>query len=287
MHCCVSISTGVLGHEFLGVVEDVDDGLSITRGQRVTGEINLACQNCSVCDIGGIEKRNHCPERSVLGIKNKDGVFAEYITIPTVNLYPIPEAIEDACAVFAEPLAAAFRIGEQGVIDNTKKVAVLGDGKLGLLIAQVVLSLQPRELTVFGKHATKLNLLPDAIQTFVLDAATTTTFENKFDVVVDATGNPEGFKMAMTLTRPLGVIVLKSTCALGSEINTASIVVKEIRIVGSRCGNYDMALNALECGRICPDNLISKVYPFSKALDALTQAAQSGVLKIQMVFEEN
>ena len=279
--------TGVLGHEFLGIVEDVDDGSNICQGERVTGEINVACQTCAVCERGGIEKRNHCTRRSVIGILNKDGVFAEYVTLPVTNLHRIPENIEDTRAVFAEPLAAAFRIAEQGVIDQFKKVAVLGDGKLGLLIAQVVFSLKPQDMTVIGKHQNKLNLLPDGIHTMVLNDVTAKTFENKFDVVVDATGNPGGLEIAMSLTRPLGTIVLKSTCALGLKFNTAPIVVKEIKVIGSRCGSIEMALKALESGQICPDDLIGGVYPFSRALDAINQASQKGALKIQMVFNDS
>ena len=283
--CFLYISIpGVIGHEFLGIVEEVEDGCRIAKGQKVVGEINLACGRCDICARGGIQKRNHCPKRTVLGIQNKDGTFADYITLPVENLFPVPSELSDERAVFAEPLAAAFRIIEQGLVTENSKVAVIGDGKLGLLIAEAVGTQNMKGLTVFGRHVEKLKLLQNNIETVVVDGKTEVP-EDQYDVTIEATGSPEGLKMAITMTRPLGVVVMKSTYAMGSEFNTFQIVVKELQIIGSRCGNFQMALDAMKRNNICPENLITKVYPFEMATEAIKHAGQKGTLKIQLVFD--
>ncbi len=281
---CVS---GILGHEFLGVVEAVDqqDEEKFPLGQRVVGEINVVCNDCSVCEAGGVRQRNHCPNRTVLGLIKHDGVFADYLTLPIRNLYPVPDSIPDIRAVFAEPLAAAFRIVEQELIQKDDSVAVVGDGKLGLLIAEALYTTRPRRLVVFGHHRDKLDLLPSGIGKEISDDGTEEKFDSSFDVVVEATGNPAGVMLSSALCRPLGTVVWKTTCAADAKgFNTAHFVVKELRLIGSRCGNFPMALKAMETDVIKPEALVTKVYPFSDALQAIEHAKTRGSLKIQLVM---
>ncbi|MDR1412747.1 MAG: alcohol dehydrogenase catalytic domain-containing protein [Actinomycetes bacterium] len=236
--------SGVMGHEFVGRVEQAADPLLV--GRRVVGEINLSCfsPDCLYCSTG---RDHHCENRSTLGIFNKDGCFADYLTLPTRLLHVLPDDMPDAVALFAEPLAAALRIVEQSHISPNQPVAVVGDGRLAYLIVQV-LALVGAPLTVFGCNAEKLRLFePFAVATRVVGKEAMT---NTFEVVVDATGNPESLTLAMALTRAEGLLVMKSTYAGNAEINMSEVVVRELTIRGSRCGPFEPALRYLHCGLI-------------------------------------
>jgi threonine dehydrogenase-like Zn-dependent dehydrogenase len=286
--------SGILGHEFVGVVESlaagsVGVGASLI-GKRVVGDINLSCAACGVCSVGDDRSRNHCPNRTVLGILAKDGTFAEYLTLPVANLHVVPPGVSDEQAVFVEPLAAACRVVEQGLISNQgigdgssssfSSIAILGDGKLGLMIAEVLgrehttwrhslppsSSVETPPPVLFGKHRHKLNFVADSgvecrlvselfeggaqqqqqQQQLGSEGATLKgEFMGKFDVVVDATGSPAGLSLASSLCRPMGTLVLKSTCADGEAFNAAPFVINELRVVGSRCGPFPKALELL------------------------------------------
>jgi threonine dehydrogenase-like Zn-dependent dehydrogenase len=249
---------GVPGHEFVGEFD----------GRRVAGEINAACGQCSFCRQG-LER--HCAERTVLGILGRNGAFAEYLTLPRRNLHPLPDAIDDEAAVFVEPLAAAFEILEQVSLQPEDRVALLGDGKLALLIAQV---LRGRcRLKVFGKHKDKLSLLTDV-------ETTTNAPGGQFDVVVEASGSELGFHQALELVRPRGILVLKSTVAAGARLNLAPLVINELTIVGSRCGPFAPAIEALASRTIDPRPIISATYALDKGVEAFERAAEAGVLKV-------
>ncbi len=269
---------GVLGHEFVGVVEEAPEKYKHLAGKRVTGEINLYCGECETCRAG---IPTHCPERSVLGILNRDGAMAEYLTLPARNLHEVPDAIPDEEAVFAEPLAAAFEIPQQVHIHPTDRVLVMGDGKLGLLCA-LALRLSGCELTHVGKHHDKLEIArSQGVRTVLLDELGR---ERIFDVVVEATGRADGFAMALGLVRPRGTIVLKSTVAQGTELNLAPVVIDEISVAGSRCGPFRPALRALEDRQVDVNAMVSAVFPFEDAQSAFDRAAQKGVLKVLLDF---
>jgi threonine dehydrogenase-like Zn-dependent dehydrogenase len=263
--------SGIPGHEFVGVVEE--SGESGLIGSRVVGEINLGCRNCSLC---AMSMQNHCPERSVIGILKKDGVFAEYVTLPADNLHIIPDTVSDEEAVFIEPLAAAFRILEQVDLKPEDRVCILGDGKLGILIGQV-LSLTGCGLTVVGKHAGKLSILKDmGIPTAGLDG-----FDAKgFDVVIDSTGSRSGISTALDIVRPCGTVVLKTTVAEPTAVDLNRIVVNEITLTGSRCGPFDRAIEALASKTVNVMPLISGVFPLDEGIRAFEYAARGDVLKV-------
>eukprot|EP00899_Mesostigma_viride_P011652 jgi/Mesvir1/20488/Mv12375-RA.1 len=348
---------GTLGHEFVGIVVAVgphggggssSDGSGLGRndggdaamascdwiGQRVCGDINLACGGrscesghgsvlasggtaggqgrpddscdeggtsagrrgtdascqggaaaCTVCDSGVPDlARNHCPKRSVLGILGKDGTYAQYLTLPLRNLHKVPPGVSDAHAVFAEPLAAAFRVVEQGLLSRKTKVAILGDGKLGLMICEVIgRQSLPQRPVLFGKHEDKMSLVAHLARTAHVDACSRDEFRQAFDVVVDATGSPGGVDLALSLLAPMGTLVLKSTCAQGAGFNNAPIVINEIRVVGSRCGPMDKALGLLGSGALDLDKYVTATYPLDQAQAALERAATNGCLKVHLV----
>jgi len=262
---------GVPGHEFVGVVERC--GNKALEGKRVVGEINLSCGNCLYCKSG---LRNHCYNRSVLGILGKDGAFADYVTLPTGNLHPVPDSVPDEEAVFVEPLAAAFEILEQVGIGAEDRVCVLGDGKLGLLTAQVV-SLTGCALVVGGRHKEKLSILERrGIETKLSSDIT----ERVFDCVIDCTGSSLGIESAMKLVRPKGTIVLKTTVAKRDNIDMNVIVIDEITLVGSRCGPFEPAVHALETKSVDVLPLISRTFPLSEGVEAFNFASGKGVLKV-------
>ena len=281
---------GVLGHEFVGEIVDTDADAALRPGQRVVGEINLACNDCVDCRTGGVVKRNHCRNRTVMGIINRDGTFAEFLSLPVANLFALPDGVSNEEAAFVEPLAAAFRIVEQNVVTSPEAtVAVIGDGKLGLLIG-LVLRRQPHSrLVAFGRHADKLALLPEDVEKVLVNETTRERFRDQFDVVIEASGAPSGLMLAAGVTRPLGTIVLKTTCAVGhdSTFNAAPFVVKEIVIVGSRCGNFSMAVSALERKEVDVRPLITRAYPLLQASAAIEHAGRRGVLKIQLLIGDN
>lgn len=267
---------GVLGHEFVGVVEEADDKSLIAK--RVAGEINCYCGDCLFCQRG---MTTHCPNRTTLGIFNRDGAFAEYVYLPEKCLHVLPDSISNEEAVFIEPLAAAFQIIEQLNITPEDKIIVLGDGKLGLLVAQV-LSLYSNNLIAVGKHNDKLKIVSEkGITTTILDKL---FVENIYDVVVEATGSPAGLELAMNLVRPRGNIILKTTTAQSIKFNVSKIVIDEINIIGSRCGPFKPAIQALADKKINVKSLISSIYKSGNALEAFEMARQNGVLKILLDF---
>ena len=264
---------GTIGHEFVGIVEAADDNSWL--GQRVGGEINAGCGECDLCRVGD---PRHCPKRTVLGIVGRDGAHAEFLKLPIGNLLPIPDNIVDEHAVFAEPLAAACGILERAEVTRGKKVAVIGDGKLGLLCAQV-LALTGAEVLLIGKHAEKLRIAERrGIETATSRKAAKR--KNDFDVVVEASGSASAFGIALDLLRARGVLVLKSTFEGTTEINAARLVVDEISVVGSRCGRFPPALDLLRTGAIDVDSLISEEHPLSRGVMAMERAGKKGVLKV-------
>src|SRR6185503_9721145 len=267
--------SGVLGHEFVGIVESAPTSSLI--GKRVVGEINAACQTCEYCQKG---LQRHCPERTVLGILRRDGAFREFLTLPEENLHVVPESISDEEAVFTEPIAAACEILDQVPIGSEHQVAVLGDGKLGLLIA-MVLNRTGCQLTLVGKHATKMEVVKDyPLQRVTSDAAR--GLIRSFDVVVEATGSPQGWELALRLVKPRGTLVLKSTFQGQMAFNPAPIVVDEITVVGSRCGRFEAALALLEKRVLHPTRLLQHTLSLQQGLRAFELARQPGVLKVAL-----
>jgi len=264
---------GTIGHEFVGIVEDTSDGKLV--GQRVVGEINAGCGECDLCRA---DDPRHCSKRTVLGIVGRDGAHAEFLRLPPMNLLPVPERILDEHAVFAEPLAAACGIMDRTQVSKDKSVAVIGDGKLGLLCAQAM-ALTGAPVLLIGKHPEKLRIAERrGIETAT--AKNATGRKRQFDVVVEASGSASAFSTAVGLLRPRGVLVLKSTFHGPTEINAATIVVDEISIVGSRCGRLAPALDLLKNGAIDVDSLISEEYPLREGVLAMERAAKKGVLKV-------
>jgi len=264
---------GVLGHEFVGMVEECP-GQPELVGARVVGEINLACGQCPTCLRGD---REHCPARTVLGIFGHDGCFADLFTLPVENLHIVPGDVPDTAAVFAEPLAAALRIRHQVSLGPDTRVAALGDGKLGLLVAQA-LSLSDCGLMVIGKHREKLALLER--QGIATSLAGELVERAAFDVVVDSTGSPDGLAMALDLVRPRGTIVLKTTVAKPAPVEVNRLVINEITLIGSRCGPMGEALYTLSRGLVDVESLITDIIPLERGEEALERAAQKGSLKI-------
>lgn len=261
--------SGVLGHEFVGVASE-----GPYAGRRVVGEINCSCWQCETCRAG---RPTHCPNRTTIGIAGHDGAFADFIAVPQRNLHLVPDSVSTDMAVFTEPVAAAFEIPFQLSLTRADRVAVLGDGRLGNLCAQVLAGVCPRVLVV-GKHPEKLALLQ------ALGIATTLLadlpMERTMDVVVDCTGSETGLPTALKLVRPRGTIVLKTTVAGTQQLPWAQIVIDEVTIIGSRCGPFDQALSALEAGRISVGPLVSRRFDLSRGVDALETATAPGVLKV-------
>jgi len=265
---------GIPGHEFVGRVEAADDAPEWV-GRRVVGEINAACSECPACRAG---RRTHCERRSVLGIRDRNGAFAEWLTLPIANLHAVPEAVPDEAAVFAEPLAAALEVQEQAPVANGERVVVVGDGKLGQLVART-LALTGCELLVIGRHAGKLALLPQGIRT--LDARKQPLPSGRpADLVVECTGNPDGLALALGLVRPRGRVVLKSTYHGELRLDMSAVVVDEIALLGSRCGPFAPALALLERHAVDVAPLVHARYPLAAALAAFEHAARPGVLKV-------
>ena len=261
---------GVLGHEFVGIVEQGPDNLI---NQRVVGEINATCGHCRYCLTG---QATHCENRTVLGIVNRNGAFAEYLTLPVKNLHPVPDSVSIDAATFTEPIAAALEIQEQVTITPQTKVLVVGDGKLGQLVAQT-LALTGCDLLAIGRHAEKLaNLTAQNIATGFAEAVT----DRAFDIAVECTGNPDGFAIARRALRPRGILVLKSTYANQLSLDISSIVVDEITLIGSRCGPFSKALKLLAENKIEVDNLIQARYSLDEGLAAFKHAQKRGVLKV-------
>jgi threonine dehydrogenase-like Zn-dependent dehydrogenase len=262
--------SGILGHEFVGVVaESADKSL---KAARVVGEINAGCGRCARCAIG---LQRHCQNRTVLGILGRDGSFAEYLCLPNENLIPVPTAIADQAAVFAEPLAAAYEIFEQVQIDREHSILILGDGRLGTIVA-MAMKAEGYHPMVGGHHGEKRARL----ERLGLETRAEVGLHDQFDVVVDCTGSSAGFARAIELTRPRGTLILNSTVASESSINMAPIVVNEITVVGSRCGRLRTALAALVDSRIDPSPLVSRIYPLAQWRDAFAAARSPSSVKI-------
>jgi threonine dehydrogenase-like Zn-dependent dehydrogenase len=270
---------GVLGHEFVGEVVAAPDAPDWV-GRRVVGEINIGCGQCAFCRRG---LGKHCRQRTCIGIVQRDGVFAEYLVLPVANLHAVPDTVSDDQAVFVEPLAAAFEILEQVAITPASRVLVHGDGRLGLLCAQV-LATTGCDLTVIGRHPEKLALLPmvGSSKRLLSQSATYAALAREpADVVVEVTGSPDGFACALSLTRPAGILVLKSTFASRiQEFDVSQLVVDEITVVGSRCGPFAPALAALANRSVDVLPLIQARYPLCAGLDAFARAGQKGALKV-------
>ena len=264
---------GTIGHEFVGIVEKSPNGEMI--GERVVGEINAGCGECALCLAND---PRHCATRTVLGIVGRDGAHAEFLRLPLANLLRVPEKVADEHAVFAEPLGAACGIMERTPISGDMKVAVIGDGKLGLLCAQAI-ALTGVPVLVIGKHAEKLRIAERrGIETANSKQAAKRT--RNFDVVVEASGSSSGFAVALDLLRPRGALVLKSTFHGATRLETSRIVVDELRIIGSRCGRLAPALDLLKKGAIDVDSLISEEYPLRDGVLAMERARKKGVLKV-------
>ena len=263
---------GVLGHEFVGEVVQAPSAPQLV-GQRVVGEINAWCGTCATCQRGDL---THCPQRTTLGIAGRDGVMAEYFTLPEHLLHRVPDNVPDAAAVFTEPLAAALEITDRLHIRPTQRVIVLGDGKLGLLIGQV-LQLTGCDLLVVGRHPENLMLLEQrGIATLLTADAPAATA----DVVVEATGSADGFAAARQLVRPRGILVLKSTYHGQVSLDLSMVVVDEVTLAGSRCGPFPPALRLLEQRLVDVQPLINRVYPLREGLAAFDHARTPGVLKV-------
>ena len=263
--------SGILGHEFVGVVEESDTPELFDK--RVVGEINLGCGACEFCSSG---MRIHCPTRKVLGIMEHPGAMADYCTLPDSNLHVVPETLPDEAAVFCEPLAAAFEITEQVDVSPGQKAVILGDGKLGLLVAQVLKNAGADTLLV-GHSADKLSL---AESWSIPSIPESELREEAADVVVDCTGTTAGFGLALNLVKPRGTIVVKTTVADRFSINLAPLVINEITVVGSRCGPFEPALKALEDGSVHVAEMVSGIFPIEQALEAFEFALNPGALKV-------
>jgi threonine dehydrogenase-like Zn-dependent dehydrogenase len=266
---------GTLGHEFVGVVESAPDASLV--GRRVVGEINAGCGRCELCAAGDAR---HCPQRTVLGIVGRDGAFAEFLRLPIVNLLAVPDEVEDARAVFAEPLAAACGIMERVQINRDTRVAVIGDGKLGLLCAQAIKAQSAAAVTLIGRHENKLRIAGERGVRIALARELPPEWAGAFDVVVEASGAGSGFALAVELTRPRGVLVLKSTFHGATEIDAARIVVNEISVVGSRCGRFAPALELLARDAVDVASLVGDEFPLADGVRAMQRATENGVLKV-------
>ena len=264
--------SGILGHEFVGTV--VKSNNSNLIGKRVVGEINAGCTRCDFC-LRGMER--HCPSRTVLGILKRDGAFAEFLSLPEKNLHVIPDSISDEQAVFVEPLAAAFEINEQISLKPEWNVAVVGDGRLAQLIIQVI-KLTCSNITCFGKHQNKLEgLIQSGIK---IKIGIESTDEQLFDLVVEATGSNSGFTDTMKLVKPRGTVVLKSTITSRENLDLTSTIINEITLIGSRCGLFKPAIDALATGVISVNSMIDSTFSLDKFEDAIIHAKKPDTLKV-------
>jgi alcohol dehydrogenase len=270
---------GIPGHEFVGEVLEADNLHWI--GRRVVGEINLGCGKCEWCLSG---MRRHCPKRTVLGIVRQAGAFRELLTLPEENLHLVPDGVPDEAAVFVEPLAAACEILDQSAIPQDAEVAVLGDGKLGLLIAQVLHAARKR-IHLYGRHKENLRIAErSGIETTVTKAGKRVPIRT-YDWLVEATGSPDGLRQVVNMTRPRGTVFLKSTVHGLVHFDTAPVIVNEITLTGSRCGRFEPALDLLKSGRLNVLDMISDKMSLAAAPQAFAKAAQRGVLKVLLAAD--
>jgi threonine dehydrogenase-like Zn-dependent dehydrogenase len=262
---------GVPGHEFVGVVTEAADASWL--GRRVVGEINAACGRCPTCAAG---RRTHCPRRTALGIRGRDGAFADELRLPLANLHEVPASLPDEAAVFCEPLAAALEVLEQVEIARDDRVLVLGPGKLGTLVARALRGACDR-VSLAGRRPERLRLLAREGFTALRPEAIVAA---GYDVVVECTGSPRGFALARRALRPRGTLVLKSTYAGDTRLSLSSLVVDEITLVGSRCGPFAKALAALADGRVGVADLVEARYPLAQGLRGFAHARRPGALKV-------
>ena len=279
--------TGIAGHEFVGEVHDCPAFPELI-GKRVVADINCGCGRCHTCRCTG---SRHCPDRTVIGIRGRDGAFAQYCRVPIANLYPVPDNVETICAVFAEPLAAALRITQQIHIGHQSRIAVIGDGNLGILAA-LGLAHYSSQVMLLGRHERKLAIAAaQGIRAACLTAGdrpeTVAKRLEKFDVTIDATGNPEGINWAIALTRPQGSVVIKTTSHSAGAVNLAPVAVNEVNLIGSRCGNLHQALQFLRCGWIDVMPLVESVYSFSGFEAAFARARRKDSMKVVVAFSED
>jgi threonine dehydrogenase-like Zn-dependent dehydrogenase len=271
---------GVLGHELVAQVVEGPAGSAPPAdwaGRRVTPEINCACRGCPACTQG---RGNHCPTRTVLGILGRDGGLAERVAVPLSTLHAVPDSLDDDQAVFIEPLAAALHAFDDVDLTRKDRVLLLGDGKLGLLIGLALAARRGQlgQALAVGRHPDKLAILAAA----GLEVALETDFDERgsFDLVIEATGSPQGLTTALEAVRPQGTLVLKSTYAGAADVDLAPVVINEVRVVGSRCGDFPRAIAALENGHIDPRPLISERFSLNEAERAFARAAEPGVIKV-------
>ena len=256
---------GVPGHEFVGLVEDAPAPDAHWVGRRVVGEINVGCGTCERCGSG---LKEHCLHRTVMGIRERSGAFAEFVSLPAANLHHVPDHVDDQAAVFVEPVAAACRILEQVVVKADTRAAVLGDGRLGNLVAQV-LATRTSDLVLIGRREPKLSVARElGLDARTIDGAV----PGDYDLVVDATGRPDGLEKALELVRPRGTVVLKSTCNGTTTLSLWPVPVHEIRIVGSRCGPFSMAVDLLSEGAVKTAPLVAGTFPLESYEDAFAMA---------------
>ncbi len=264
---------GIPGHEFVGRVVECDN--SEWKGKRVVGEINLACGHCTWCAKG---LGRHCPTRTVMGIVNRPGAFAEYVTLPEVNLRSVPDEVSDQAAVFTEPVAAACEILEQMTIAPGTRVAVIGDGRLGLLVVQV-LKQAGADVTLIGRHGWKLDLAKSWGVRVISEGARELA-PNSIPITVDATGSPRGLGEALRLVEPRGTVVMKSTFHGTANLDATKLVVDEVTLLGSRCGLFAPALDSLRRGRVTVESLITRTFSLNQGLEAFAYLNQNSVLKV-------
>ena len=262
---------GIMGHEFVGEVAGPE--ASPWLGQRVVGEITIGCGACDLCRRG---LAGHCRQRRVLGLKDHDGAFAPYLTLPVANLHAVPPEVPEVFAVFTEPLAAALRVLETAPVSPAARVLVVGDGSLGLQISWV-LALSGADVHLAGHHPEHLALArPRGVATFL----SADLPAGDYDIVVEASGSPSGLELALTRVRPRGTVVMKSTYVGRYPLDPAVLVVPEVSLVGCRCGPFAGALRLLKDGRVDPRPLIDRTFPLSQGLEALAWAQRPGVLKV-------
>jgi threonine dehydrogenase-like Zn-dependent dehydrogenase len=263
--------SGVPGHEFVGVVEEAPLADGPWIGRRVVGEITVGCGRCAGCHAAG---RGHCDERSVVGIRGRDGAFADYLSLPSMNLHAVPDSLDDVTAVFVEPVAAACRVTEQVSIEPGMRTAVVGAGRLGLLVAQVLRAQRADTVVVVRSGASRTLAQKLGLETIPIDRAA--DLARRYDVVVDATGASDGFRIAAGLVRPRGTLVVKSTIHGETPVALAPLVVDEITVVGSRCGPFDAAIAALASGRVNVAPLVNATVPLEQFGEAFDRARAGG-----------
>jgi len=277
--------TGIPGHEFIGVVVRSPDCPEF-EGRRVVADINCGCGQCDVCNSGD---QRHCKHRTVMGIRGREGAFAEYCAVPIANLHVVPDIVESVEGVFAEPLAAVLEITKQVPVGSKDRIAVLGDGKLGILCALVLKQYAPN-IFLIGRHSDNLKIARqqgiNVVEKKPIEEQSVTDRLRQFDVVIEATGNPDGINQAILMTRAEGTIVVKTTSSRPSIINFSQIVVNELNLVGSRCGDMAFALSFLENKRINFFPLVEAVYPLSDFKNAFEHAMRKGSKKILLTNED-